>query len=237
MKPSADRRKGVRRKVVFALGICLLVISIYEGFILFQVVRLTRQNPATTAFIEKRSREAVAQGKAPQKWIVWIPFDRISPNLLRAVISAEDPRFWAHGGVDVGAMREALKEDWTARRLLRGGSTVDQQLAKNLFLSPSKNPLRKVQEIIVAVEMERFLGKKRILEIYLNVIEWGDGIYGAEAAAEHYFNCSASSLTLRQAAYLAAIIPGPRGVYNPVTYPGRVQHRSWLIMRRVQQSN
>ena len=236
MKPSADRRRGVRHKVVFALAICFGVIGIYEGFILFQVLRLTRWNPATTAFIEKRSREAVGQGKVPRERMVWISSERISPNLLRAVISAEDPRFWVHGGVDVGAMWEALKEDWRARRLLRGGSTVDQQLAKNLFLSPSKNPLRKIQEIIVALEMERFLGKKRILEIYLNVIEWGDGIYGAEAAAEHYFNCSASSLTLRQAAYLAAIIPGPLGAYNPVKYPGRIQHRSWLIMRRVQQS-
>jgi monofunctional glycosyltransferase len=212
-------------------------IGVYEGVILLRVVRLKQQNPDTTAFIEKRSREAVAQGEAPQKRMVWISSERISPHLVRTVICGEDPRFWEHRGVDGRAMWEALKEDWRQRRLLRGGSTIDQQLAKNLFLSSSKNPLRKVQEIIVAVEMERFLGKKRILEIYLNVIEWGDGIYGAEAAAQHYFNSSASSLTLEQAAYLAAIIPGPRGAYNPVQYPRRVQHRAWRILRRIQQSN
>lgn len=212
-------------------------IGVYEGVILLRVVRLKQQNPDTTAFIEKRSREAAAQGKVFQKRMVWISSERISPHLLSAVIAGEDPDFWEHWGVDRRAMWEALKEDWRQRRLLRGGSTIDQQLAKNLFLSSSKNPLRKVQEIIVAVEMERVLGKKRILEIYLNVIEWGDGVYGAEAAAQHYFNSSASSLTLEQAAYLAAIIPGPRGEYNPVEYPRRVQHRAWRILRRIQQSN
>jgi monofunctional biosynthetic peptidoglycan transglycosylase len=153
------------------------------------------------------------------------------------VISAEDPNFWKHRGLDRGAMWDALKKDWRERRFVRGGSTVDQQLAKNLYLSPSKNPLRKVQEIIVAMEMEIFLGKKRILEIYLNVIEWDGGIYGAEAAAQHYFNSSASSLTPEQAAYLAAIIPGPRSAFNPAKHPDRVQRRAMWILRRIQQSD
>jgi monofunctional biosynthetic peptidoglycan transglycosylase len=237
VKPSADHRRRLRRKVIFGLAICLAGIGVYEGVILFRIIRLKQRNPDTTAFIEKRSREAVAQGKVPQKRMVWIPSERISPHLLHAVISAEDPNFWKHRGVDRIAMWEALKKDWRERRLVRGGSTVDQQLAKNLFLSPSKNPLRKVQEIIAAVEMEIFLGKKRILEIYVNVIEWGDGVYGAEAAAQHYFKGSASSLTPEQAAYLAAIIPGPRGAYNPAKYPDRVQRRALWILSRIRQTN
>ncbi len=237
VKPSADHRRGLRRKVIFGLAICLAGIGVYEGVILFRIIRLKHRNPDTTAFIERRSREAVAQGKVPQKRMVWIPSERISPHLLHAVISAEDPNFWKHRGVDRFAMWEALKKDWRERRLLRGGSTLDQQLAKNLFLSPSKNPLRKVQEIIAAVEMEVFLGKKRILEIYVNVIEWGDGVYGAEAAAQHYFKGSASSLTPEQAAYLAAIIPGPRGAYNPAKYPDRVQRRALRILNLIQQTN
>jgi monofunctional biosynthetic peptidoglycan transglycosylase len=212
-------------------------IGAYEGFILFRVMRLKYRNPDTTAFIEQRSRAALAQGQVPEKQMFWIPSERISPHLLRAVISAEDPNFWKHRGVDRRAMWAALKTDWRERRVVRGGSTIDQQLAKNLFLSPSKNPLRKLQEIIVAVEMEIFLGKKRILEIYLNVIEWGQGTYGAEAAARRYFNISASLLTPEQAAYLTAIIPGPRGVYNPAIYPDRVQRRASWILRRIQQSN
>jgi monofunctional biosynthetic peptidoglycan transglycosylase len=237
VNPSTNHRETLRRIVAFGLATCLAGIGVYEGVILFRIIRLKHRNPGTTAFIEQRSQKAVAQGKVPRKQMAWSPLECISPHLVHAVISAEDPNFWKHRGLDRGAMWDALKKDWRERRFVRGGSTVDQQLAKNLYLSPSKNPLRKVQEIIVAMEMEIFLGKRRILEIYLNVIEWDGGIYGAEAAAQHYFNSSAFSLTPEQAAYLAAIIPGPRGAYNPAKHPDRVQRRASWILRRIQQSD
>jgi monofunctional biosynthetic peptidoglycan transglycosylase len=235
VNPSANHRKTLRRIVVFGLATCLAGIAVYEGVILFRIIRLKQQNPNTTAFIEKRRQEAMTLGRVPRKQMAWSSLEGISPNLVHAVISAEDPNFWKHGGLDLGAMLDALERDWRARRVVRGGSTITQQLAKNLFLSPSKNPLRKVEEIILAKEMEIFLGKKRILEIYLNVIEWADGVYGVEAAAHHYLNSSASSLTLEQAAYLAAIIPGPRGATNPAKYPDRVQLRASWILSHMQQ--
>ncbi len=234
MKSSDDKRRGLRRTVVIGLAICLVGIAVYEGIILFRVIRLKHRNPDTTAFIERRRSELAAHGKTFRKQMVWVPYERISPNLIHAVVLEEDPTFWHHWGVDRAAMWEALQADWKKRSLFRGASTIDQQLAKNLFLSPSKNPLRKVQEIIVALEMERFLGKKRILEIYLNVIEWGDGIYGAEAASEHFFQTSASSPTPEQAAYLTAIIPGPRGAFNPARHPDRVQRRADEILAKTQ---
>jgi monofunctional biosynthetic peptidoglycan transglycosylase len=163
--------------------------------------------------------------------MVWVPYDSISPQLRSTIVNEEDPRFWTHPGFDPKAIWRASKVDWKARRLLQGGSTLDQQLAKNLFFSPSKNPLRKVQEIIVAVEMETFLSKRRIIEIYLNVIEWGDGVYGVEAASQHYFGKSAGALNVEEVAYLTAIIPGPRGQYNPLQYPERVAIRANEIMK------
>jgi monofunctional glycosyltransferase len=201
--------------------------------ILFRVIRLRRSNPATTSFIRQRSRELTAQGKTLQFQIIWIPYNRISPHLLHGVVAEEDPRFWTHPGFDARSILRALKTDWRARKIVKGASTLDQQLAKNLFFSRSKNPLRKVEEIIVALEMEIFLPKTRILEIYLNVIEWGDGIYGAEAAAQHYFQISASSLNFEQAAFLTAIIPGPRGGFNPLAYPARVKTRADEILKGI----
>jgi len=124
-----------------------------------------------------------------------------------------------------------LEKDWNEGRFSRGASTISQQLAKNLFLSTSKNPLRKVHEALITKELEWLVGKRRILEIYLNVIEWGDGIYGAEAAAHNYFNTSAAALTADQAAFLSAIIPGPNGALNPSKHRRRVERRKYLIER------
>ena len=140
----------------------------------------------------------------------WTKYSRISPQLTRAVLVAEDDAFWQHEGVDFVQLQESLEVDWARGRLLRGGSTITQQLAKNLYLSPSKNPVRKLRELLIARRLEAELPKSRILELYLNVIEWGDGIYGAEAAARTYFHTSAAALGPAQAAQLAASIVNPR---------------------------
>ena len=156
----------------------------------------------------------------------------MSPNLTRAVLVAEDDLFWQHEGVDVEQLEESLEADWASGRFLRGGSTITQQLAKNLYLSPSKNPLRKLRELIIARRLEAELEKSRILELYLNVIEWGDGIYGAEAAARTYFQVGAGSLGPSEAALLAGAIVNPR-VLNPAHPTARLLRRQTLIMRRM----
>ena len=146
--------------------------------------RCATANPPTTAFIELRAREARARGRAePRRVQRWVPYARISPDLKRAVLVAEDSAFWQHEGIDVEQIRESIETNLEKGTFARGGSTITQQLAKNLYLSPSKNPLRKLRELLIARRLEAELTKRRILEIYLNVIEWGDGIYGAEAAA------------------------------------------------------
>src|SRR5262249_16974708 len=167
------------------------------------VAPLARDNPTTTAFIELRRREAEEAG-APFKlrW-TWRPIGHISPLLQRAVVHTEDARFFEHGGVDWDAVKQAVERDWQERSLSRGGSTITQQVAKNLYLSPSRNPVRKVREMMIAWRLESALDKERILEIYLNIAEWGPGVFGAEAAARHWFGRSAADLTAAQAARLA----------------------------------
>jgi monofunctional biosynthetic peptidoglycan transglycosylase len=156
----------------------------------------------------------------------------MSRNLTRAVLVAEDDAFWQHEGVDVEQLQESLEADWASGQFLRGGSTITQQLAKNLYLSPSKNPLRKLKELIIARRLEAELDKSRILELYLNVIEWGDGIYGAEAAAETYFHGRAATLGPAQSAILAGAIVNPR-VLNPAHPNARLLRRQSIIMHRM----
>jgi monofunctional biosynthetic peptidoglycan transglycosylase len=156
----------------------------------------------------------------------------LSQDLKRAVLIAEDDAFWQHEGVDVDQLQESLQLDWARGRMLRGGSTITQQLAKNLYLSPSKNPVRKLRELIIARRLEAELTKSRILELYLNVIEWGDGVYGAEAAARTYFHTSAASLSPAESAWLAAAIVNPRTM-NPLHPNARLIRRQQLILRRM----
>jgi monofunctional biosynthetic peptidoglycan transglycosylase len=209
----------------------LALAVLYHGWVLSRVFWFRSHNPQTTAMIDQRMSEARDRGEEPKAVMTWVPFDRISPNLVRAVLAGEDSRFFDHAGFDWEEMRIALEKDWNEGKFSRGASTISQQLAKNLFLSTSKNPLRKLHEAVITKEMEWSLGKRRILEIYLNVIEWGDGIYGAEAAARNYFNTSAASLGADQAAFLAAIIPSPNGAFNPAKHGHRVSRRRGLIVR------
>jgi monofunctional glycosyltransferase len=216
-------------KAILAVLICAAVF--YHGLILFRVFRLRSKNPEATAMMEQRAAEAAAAGHEARRVQTWVPYDRISPNLIRAVLAGEDSRFFDHAGFDWEEIRIAMEKDWNEGRFKRGASTITQQLAKNLFLSTSKNPVRKFHEALITKEMEWIVGKRRILELYLNVIEWGDGIYGAEAAARHYFNASAATLSADQAAFLSAIIPNPNGAFSPSRHRGRVERRRNLIVR------
>ena len=215
--------------VVAGVSFCCLA---YSYLTIPDVRSLRASNPATTAFIELRSLEARAKGQSPRRLQRWVSYRSVSSDLKRAVLVAEDSAFWQHEGVDLDQLQESLQVDWARGQLLRGGSTITQQLAKNLYLSPSKDPLRKLRELVIARRLEAELPKARIFELYLNVIEWGEGIYGAEAASRAYFNMSASSIGPSEAALLAAAIINPR-VLNPARPTARLRRRQQLILRRM----
>lgn len=223
------RRAGLTLAAAAAVTFSLLV---YVYLTLPDVRPLRTANPATTAFIELRAREARLMGRQPHRVQRWVRYGSVSPDLKRAVLVAEDDAFWQHEGVDMEQLQESLQTDWTRGRFVRGGSTITQQLAKNLYLSPSKNPVRKLREWIIARRLEAELKKSRILELYLNVIEWGDGIYGAEAAARTYFGVGASEVGASESALLAAAIINPR-VLNPARPTARLVRRQQLILRRM----
>lgn len=196
-------------------------------------VRVLRDtNPTTTSFMEMRQREAAREGKNLRHVHRWVPYSRISQNLKRAVLAAEDDAFWDHEGVDYEQLRAAVETTLERGAPLRGASTITQQLAKNLYLSDSRDYLRKLKELIIARRLEAELPKARILEIYLNVIEWGDGIWGAEAASRTYFGIPASRVNADQAALLAAVIINPR-VLNAGNPTARVLRRQRLIRGRM----
>lgn len=241
--------------------IALVLVALFSIWIIYEVVtfprvaRLRAENPATTALIEQRAREARAQGQEPRRAQQWVALESISPHLQRAVLAGEDANFATHNGFDYAAIqrawedaqREAEREAQAAGendqsswipalpRLGRGASTITQQLAKNLYLSTERSLVRKAREALITYFLERTLSKRRILELYLNVIEWGDGIYGAEAAAQYYFRKPAAQLTDREAAFLAAMIPNPRTVFNPQQNPRRVARRQRVIQRGMRQ--
>jgi len=171
--------------------------------------RLAAENPTSTAFIDLRRQQAAASGKPFKLRWEWRPLARISPYLRAAVIYAEDARFYAHEGVDWDAIEQALEKNLDRFELGVGGSTITQQLAKNLYLSPSRNPIRKLRELLIAFSLEDDLSKPRILELYLNIAEWGDGVFGAEAASRRWFGHAASALTPAEAARLAVALPNP----------------------------
>ncbi|MGH9141080.1 MAG: monofunctional biosynthetic peptidoglycan transglycosylase [Vicinamibacterales bacterium] len=212
-----------------AIGFALLV---YAYLTLPDVRPLKLSNPATTAFMELRDNEARAQGRTPHRVQRWASYGHISPDLKRAVLVAEDDAFWQHEGVDFEQLQESIETDWARGKFSRGGSTITQQLAKNLYLSPSKNPIRKLRELVIARRLEAELKKARILELYLNVIEWGDGIYGAEAASRAYFHVGAAELDPSQAALLAGAIVNPRAL-NPARPGARLLRRQAIILRRM----
>jgi len=196
------------------------------------VASLKSENPRDTALMRLREREMRESGRTPYRIFLWTPYDSISPYLRRAVVLAEDDAFYRHRGIDAAEVRRALLRDLRQRRFAYGGSTITQQLAKNLYLSPSKNPLRKLAEMILAWRLEGALDKRRILEIYLNVVEWGPGIYGAEAASLAYFGKPAVDLTAEEAAALAVTLPNPRR-YNPLKEGPYLRARKRYVLRQL----
>ncbi len=212
------------------LVIVYLVIDVGRYFVFPNIASLKENKPGKTAFMEYR--EEMWQEKGIEKKIknTWVPLSRISPYVVKAVIIAEDDKFWSHEGFDFEAMQQALEKDIKKKKFQAGGSTISQQLAKNLYLSPSKNPVRKIKEAIITWRMEKELPKKRIIELYLNVAEMGDGVFGVEAAAQTHYQKHASGLTAREAATLASILPNPRR-YKPNGASLYVENRSERIYR------
>jgi monofunctional biosynthetic peptidoglycan transglycosylase len=231
MKSNA-RRIAVR----LALGLVLLLVLPPAGVALYwwltfpDVKRLAATNPPTTALIEARLEEARAQRPDAEAVRVWVPLAEIAPSLQHAVIVSEDASFYFHEGFDWEGIREAALRNVESGKLARGGSTITQQLAKNLYLSSDKTVLRKANEALITYALERYLTKKRILELYLNVVEWGRGVYGAEAAARHHFGKHAADLTPEEAALLAAVLPSPR-TYDPLIVTRYLSVRQQQILR------
>src|SRR5579872_3519701 len=191
--------------ILLALGGCL-------GYLLWlpDVPGLQHHNPPTTSLMQLRENQAAQAGKKLHEEKVWRDLHSISPYLVHAVIMAEDDTFYQHNGFDFEQIQIAFHRDWAKKKFVYGGSTLTQQLARTLYLSPQKNLLRKAKEAAITLELEHDLPKNRILELYLNVAEWGRGIYGAEAAARHYYGTSAEDLTPDEAVSLASILPSPR---------------------------
>jgi monofunctional biosynthetic peptidoglycan transglycosylase len=204
----------------------------YVYLTLPDVRSLVRSRPATTAFMDLRARDAAGAGQKPRRMQSWVRLSQISPHLQRAVVISEDAAFWGHEGVDFDEIRASIEVNFAEAQFVRGASTITQQLAKNLYLSPSRNPVRKVRELIIARRLEAELSKARILEIYLNVIEWGDGVYGIEAASRQYFGVAAADLDQAQAALLAGAIINPRAL-SPARPNARLLARQRLILRRM----
>ncbi len=193
-----------------ALAALAVLFVLVQAWFAAHVLWYRWQPPGQTAFMAQRLSELREKDPKATIRFQWVPYERISTHLKRAVIAAEDAKFLEHEGFDWEGIAKAREKNERKGRVVAGGSTITQQLAKNLFLSPSKSYARKVQEAIIALMLEAFLPKRRILELYLNVIEWGNGVFGAEAAAKRYFGVSASQLSAEQAARLAAMIPSPR---------------------------
>ena len=200
------------------------------------VAGLAGTNPSTTAFIESRKADAAEKGRPFTLRWTWVPLTRISPHLRKAVLTAEDAAFYQHHGFDWDGMKDAFTRNWDQGKLRRGGSTLTQQLAKNLYISPEKNLFRKAHEAMLVWEIERRLPKKRILELYLNVVEWGQGVYGAEAAARHHFGKSAGDLRPAEAALLAAMLPSPRR-FDPIRMTPYLSKRQAQILRLMKEES
>ncbi len=201
------RRGALIGASVVALGAVLFLD--YQIVTWPDVSALAARPPTTTAFIEAYKDRRRAAGQSPSVVWRWVPYDRISVHLKRAVVAAEDIEFFWHDGFSRSELMAAIREAIASREAPRGASTITQQLAKNLWLSPSRNPWRKLKEALLTRQLERHLGKRRILELYLNVVEFGPGVYGADAAASSYFDKSSAALTLHESAMLAASLPRP----------------------------
>lgn len=233
------RRRRRRRRLRRIVVLVVLVVAGWLGWEAFtwpDVGALARSNPTTTAFIERYRAQQRAAGRDPRVAWTWVPYRAIAPGLKRAAIVAEDIGFFSHRGFALDEMREALTRAVERAEAPRGASTITQQLAKNLWLSPSRDPLRKTKEAILTWQLERTLGKRRILELYLNVVELGPGVYGAEAASRRYFDKPAADLDDHEAALLAASLPNP-ALWHPGSASRYYQRYVEMVERRMQKAD
>lgn len=222
----------LRKLLLWCVLVPVLFVLVMQIFFFIQLWWWGDHNPESTSFM--RHQLSVLREKNPKAQLQhkWVPYDRISSNLKRAVIASEDSNFAEHEGIDWEAMQKAYEKNAKKGKVVAGGSTISQQLAKNLFLSGERSYLRKGQEIVITYMLEYLMDKERILEIYLNVVEWGTGVFGAEAAAQHYFGISAASLNPAQAARLAVMLPRPR-FYDKNRGSAYLEKRTELILRRM----
>jgi monofunctional biosynthetic peptidoglycan transglycosylase len=224
-------RTGRRRILRWALLVILAAFALAIGSSLAfpRLARLKDDAPGMTAFMKYRMAMSRKAGKELVIAQTWIPLSRTSPYLVQAVVISEDDKFWSHKGFDLEAIKTALRRDIRKKTWRYGGSTITQQLAKNLFLSPSRDPLRKLREFVLTWRLEKTLSKKRILELYLNVVEWGNGVFGAEAASQKYYGKSAADLTSGEAARLAVVLPSPRR-YDPLSGSNYIEDRAREVL-------
>ena len=222
----------MRKLLFWILVVPTLVVIVIQLYFFAQIWWWVDHNPGSTSFM--RQQESALQERNPQAKIQyrWVPYDRISTNLKRAIIASEDSHFSDHQGVDWDALQKAYEKNNRKGKVVSGGSTITQQLAKNLFLSGDRSYVRKAQEFIITYMLEFWMDKERIFEIYLNVVEWGVGVFGAEAAAQHYYGVPAASLSASQAARLAVMLPKPR-FYDKNRGSGYLAGRTGLILRRM----
>lgn len=220
------------KRILVALVLLALASQVwYFGW----VVWWKYADPDMTRFMQIRLNEARQKNPKAELRHRWQPYEKISTNLKRAVVAAEDDKFVDHEGFDWEGMQKALEKNQKKGKVVAGGSTISQQLAKNLFLSPAKTPLRKAQEAVITLMLEMVWDKQRILEVYLNSVEWGECVFGAEAASRRYYNISAAQLSTEQAARLAVMLPAPRR-YEKNPYSDFVNRRTQLILRRMSNS-
>ncbi|HEX4858620.1 MAG TPA: monofunctional biosynthetic peptidoglycan transglycosylase [Usitatibacteraceae bacterium] len=224
--------RRIGKVLAAALGAVVLLALAYNGYVALRLWWWVDHNPGSTAFMQ--ARLAVMQEKNPSATLRhrWIDYDKISVQLKRAVLVAEDDKFVDHEGFDWDGIQKAREKNERKGKVVAGGSTISQQLAKNLFLSAERSFLRKGEEALITVMMERIMDKERILEIYLNVIEWGDGVFGAEAAAQHYYGTSAARLTAEQAARMAAMVTRPR-FYDRNRSTPALNRKTQIILERM----
>lgn len=228
MTPFARMLRWLKLGLLALLGLFLA----YQLWLFGWVVYWGQVNPDTTRFMEIRLAELREKNAAARLQKQWVPYEQISVHLKRALIAAEDGKFAQHAGFDWDGIRVAMKKNEKKGRAVAGGSTITQQLAKNLFLSPERSLWRKGEEAIITLMIEAVWSKRRILEVYTNVIEWGNGVFGAEAAARYYYGSPAAKLSPEQAARLAAMVPSPRYYDRNRMHP-RLERQSEIILGRM----
>jgi monofunctional biosynthetic peptidoglycan transglycosylase len=222
----------LRKLLLWLIVLPLVLVLALQLYFFLQIAWWVEHNPTSTSFM--RQQRAALQKVDPDARLKfeWVDYERISGNLKRAIIASEDANFSGHEGIDWDALQKAYDKNTKRGKVVSGGSTITQQLAKNLFLSGERSYLRKGQEVVIAYMLEYWMDKERIYEIYLNVVEWGNGVFGAQAAARYYYGVPAASLSASQAARLAVMLPNPR-YYDAHRQSAYLSKRTGLILRRM----